>query len=67
MAAAIAAAATCQQLICAAACGPEAAFALAIDVTASPDLVRLLDHRKGLRVLVRHSQNTFLLRVFTQM
>ena len=51
LSAAIAAAATGQNLICPAACGPEAALASAIDVIAAPDLVSLLNHLKGVQIL----------------
>ena len=49
--AAIAAAATEQQLICPAACGAEAAWADGIDIIAAADLVSLLNHLKGMQIL----------------
>lgn len=51
LSAAIATAATGQNLICPAACSPEAALASAIDVIAAPDLVSLLNHLKGVKIL----------------
>jgi magnesium chelatase family protein len=51
LAAAIAAAAAGQHLICPVACGAEAAWAAGIDIISAADLVSFLNHQKGVQIL----------------